>query len=511
MTRGTTLPLAAAEPLSSVLLGAGYIESRLAEALNVAVPLGLPQRENRLLTLPLRQRQDPLARLIRLFLLGDALSNEEIAAIGLASLPAGLLERDGSGVRAVGRITPSGPLLIAHDPEGGTQTDHVPGVGPASRTLAGLTLRKRVGLALDIGTGTGIQALQTAAHAERVIATDISERALEFARFNAALNGIHNIEFRQGSLFEPVAGESFDLITANPPFVISPDNAYAFRDAGMGRDDLSKTVVRGAARHLADGGMAAVLINWLHPKGDVGTEVRSWLEGTPCDAWLLHHQSDTPLRYAIRWNEWDRMRDEDAFLASVERWLDYFQSERVELIGSGAIVLRKRNGRNWFRLDGMPLAPKGQPTPHIERVFEANDRLSTLNSDESLLGQVYGLVDGHRLEQVMLYRDSEYTVDEIQVGLDNGVGVVGHVEPLAIHVLLRFDGEAPLGDILARCVDELGLDRDELVVAVTKSVRELSAAGFLAAPSARSGRDQPAPPTGRTASGARDSPSSVRP
>ena len=87
--------------------------------------------------------------------------------------------------------------------------NHVAGVHRPSATLAELTVRRPVEAALDVATGCGIQALLTAPHAGRVVATDVNERALAFAEFNAALNGIENVEFRAGSFFEPAAGERF--------------------------------------------------------------------------------------------------------------------------------------------------------------------------------------------------------------------------------------------------------------------------------------------------------------
>lgn len=77
---------------------------------------------------------------------------------------------------------------------------------------------------LDIGTGSGCIAVTLAAQrpAARVVATDISDAALEVARRNALRYGVQ-VEFRQGTLFTPVAGRRFDLVVSNPPYIDSVD------------------------------------------------------------------------------------------------------------------------------------------------------------------------------------------------------------------------------------------------------------------------------------------------
>src|SRR5205085_7429757 len=129
------------------------------------------------------------------------------------------------------------------DGDGATDSDWVAGIHPPSVTLAKLTVRRRVARALDVGTGNGIQALLASRHARDVVATDLNARALGMADLNARLNGIGNIEFRRGSFFEPVAGERYDLITVNPPYVISPEARYAYRDSGLLGDTVSREAV----------------------------------------------------------------------------------------------------------------------------------------------------------------------------------------------------------------------------------------------------------------------------
>ncbi|MFD1572687.1 50S ribosomal protein L11 methyltransferase [Agromyces cerinus subsp. nitratus] len=67
-------------------------------------------------------------------------------------------------------------------------------------TLSGLMLPTPARCVLDLGTGCGIQAMHASRFADRIVATDISERALEIARLNLVLNGIDGVELRLGSL-----------------------------------------------------------------------------------------------------------------------------------------------------------------------------------------------------------------------------------------------------------------------------------------------------------------------
>src|SRR5205823_7337283 len=114
-----------------------------------------------------------------------------------------------------------------------------------------------------VGTGSGVQAILAARHATHVVATDVNPRALAFTELNAALNGLTNVETRLGSFFEAVEGERFDLITCNAPYVVSPENRWAFRDSGMRGDEVTRHVVQAAAEHLAEGGFATVVGSWI--------------------------------------------------------------------------------------------------------------------------------------------------------------------------------------------------------------------------------------------------------
>jgi len=218
-----------------------------------------------------RLDDDSFGTLAKLFLLGADVDADRLASVlaplDLARLRAsGLLEFAGTRITATARLAPHGDYHVVSDggAEVDTSFDFVPGVQSPTVTLAKLAVRRRVRRVLDLGTGCGIQALLAAKHAERVVATDINPRALGFAGFNARLNGIDNVELRPGSAFDPVAGERFDLILANPPYVISPDTSYAYRDSDLPADDLCRRIVTEAPAFLEAGGFAHILVSWAH-------------------------------------------------------------------------------------------------------------------------------------------------------------------------------------------------------------------------------------------------------
>src|SRR3989338_4974003 len=96
-------------------------------------------------------------------------------------------------------------------------------------------------LVLDIGTGSGIQAIKAASMGAKVIAVDISSKALEKAAENAARAGVlEKIEFRESDLFKKVK-EKFDAIIFNPPYVPSEGIKLTDIDGGKnGREVLDR-------------------------------------------------------------------------------------------------------------------------------------------------------------------------------------------------------------------------------------------------------------------------------
>ena len=331
---------------------------------------------------------DPCGTLIRLFTLGRQVSRPALDT----ALPT--VRAEGAAALRVVRVsaelvTPTCDLrpysddthdwwvasdlseLVTRQP---LRPDHVLGIGGATTTLASWTIRRRVGRALDLGTGAGVQALHLAGHAASIVATDISERALAFARFNAALAGLE-VDFRIGDLLDPVAGERFSLVVSNPPFVITPRDedvpVYEYRDGGRPGDALVRSLVQQVESVLEPGGVAQFLGNWEVPVGRSWRDVwDEWFEGVGLDAWVVQREVQDPAEYAELWS-----RDGGHLPGSAEHdrlcaaWLRDFASREVESIGFGIVALQRpmRDRVPWRSLDEVP-GPVAAP---MGRVVEA--------------------------------------------------------------------------------------------------------------------------------------------
>lgn len=355
-----------AAPLREALLAADFTYDAVSELLGPEAHQALSRNE----TTPALRRtardESPIATLVRLFLLQRAVSTSAADR----ALP-GLLDRLGAAgvlVQSVGEVaarldvrpyaTDQGDLWVVSDltpgmdgQATGVTGDYVLGISPASSSLAQLTLRHDVGSALDLGTGCGVQALHLATHSDRVVATDVNARALAIARFNAALNDVDGlVDVRDGSFFAPVAGERFDLIATNPPFVISPATGerLVYRDSGLPGDQVVEHIVRTAPDHLNEGGWCQVLANWVIEQDRPWDErLATWLpEG--CDALVVQREVLDPSSYVELW-----LKDSGHHPATggnpavytdrYDTWLAWLEEQRVAGVGFGWINLRLRD------------------------------------------------------------------------------------------------------------------------------------------------------------------------
>nr|WP_243075928.1 methyltransferase [Microbacterium sp. SS28] len=494
------------DALADDLRGAGYraaaIRAAWGDVADDAIARGLRFPAVR----ALEGRTDPLAVLARLFVLGMPQTAAHVASAlprtgvdGLIGL--GIAQAEGDGIRPLALVRPQsfadeagdGEWWIASDLDeaalgGPLPEDHVLGVGGASTTLAALQLPTPAQRGLDVGTGCGIQALRARRNLAEVVATDISVRALRFAGLNALLNGVEAIELREGSLFAPVAGEEFDRIASNPPFVITPRvkgvPAYEYRDGGMLGDDLIAEFVRGVGAHLAPGGVAQLLGNW-ETRADVDgmDRVRGWVAASPVplDAWVIERESLDPLAYAELWiRDGGTVPGDPEFARLAQAWLDDFAEREVSAIGFGYVLLRRpvTGEPTLARYERVGEARTGAGLGrHLAEALGAHDALAPLD-DDGLAASVLQ-VSAH-VTEARHHMPGEEAPRVIELRQGGGLGRTIAADPALAALVGACDGDLAVGVLVDAIADLLEVDAGELRADLLPKVRELVFTGFLA-------------------------------
>ncbi len=461
---------------------------------------------------------DPAGTLARLFLLGDDVPRraldvalERTGTDGAALL--GLVEAAGRGpddaVRALVDLSPHAATDAAGTVEwwlasdlGELATgrrlaeDHVLGVGGASLTLAQVTVRTPVIRALDLGTGCGIQALHAARHARHVVATDVSARALGFAAFNAGLDLVPGpggspvaaVELRHGSMLEPVAGEEFDLVVSNPPFVITPRGAgdgvpaYEYRDGGRAGDDLVRDLIAGVGSVLAPGGVAQLLGNWEHRRGEPWDErVGAWLDAAGLDGWVVQREVLDPAEYAETWirdGGTTPDRDPQAWAAAYGAWLDDFAARDVEGVGFGIVTLRRPTaGRPTLRRLEEHTGAVRQPLgAHLAASLAAHDWLAA-RDDADLAAERLAVAGDVTEERFHTPGAADPSVVLLRQG--DGFGRAVRASTGLAALVGASDGELSVGQLVGAIAALFEVPADDLAADLLPDVRGLVGDGFL--------------------------------
>jgi len=431
-----------------------------------------------------------LDTLIRLWLIEVPVSRKEVrdalepADINIL-IDAGVLSDCGDSMIEAGiKILPHSGLYIAFDRPGllltDKKADYVMGIGSSTLTLSNISIRNPSHATLDLGCGCGYHALLAASHSDRVYALDINERALDFTRFNAALNGFDNIQCVNGSLFEPFEGILFDLIISNPPFVISPEKRYIYRDGGLKGDEFCRQIVQLAPHYLAEGGYLQMLCNWAELNGsDWRQGLAAWFESSGCDAWVIRSESRDIETYASTWIKHTEKEDSANSAMRFEEWMTYYHDLGISSIGAGIITMRKSSKHNnWFRADAAPEKMLGPCGKYIMQGFNTFDFLFVAD-DETMLETRFRLCEDARLERVSAPTPEGWADESITLTLAKGLKYSGGIDPVMANMLIKCDGTKPLEELLANVSSEVGVPVSNLQHGFCNMIREMAAKGFV--------------------------------
>lgn len=467
-----------------VLRAADFTVSAITGLLGNAEITELKSRSPRMLY---RTRSgNTLDTLIRLFVAGVPVPVEQAEA-ALQPVPVSTLTQIGVLRVASGKavplvsILPHDDLVVASDQpfRSGKDADYVPGMLDSSVFLELFAIRRPVTSALDLGTGCGIQALRASLHSDHVTAVDLSPRALDFGRFNAALNGASNIEFLEGSGFEPLTGRRFDLIVANLPFVITPSGRYFYRDSGQKLDGFAHSILTEAPSHLNEGGYCQLLFQWVEVEGqDWHDRLQEWFDGSGCDVWVMKNDSRPPDAYAEKWIADTEPRPAEGVERLYEQWMAFYEAERIVAIHSGAVAMRRRDGNNWIRMDEGPDRARSPFGEAVIRAFAAAGTLQTASDKELLAAKLRISPDIHLIQRCE-WSNGEWRPEAVQIRFHRELEYIANIDQFVSKLVARSTGERNVGELIDELAEQTGLSAARLRPACLQLIRGLIERGFL--------------------------------
>jgi methylase of polypeptide subunit release factors len=445
----------AAARLRSYFEEAGYTEAGLASRVSLTE---FATADTRTLPRMLARTSEPspVNALTRLFWLGleqsrDAITKvlpEDVLTILLES---GVAEAIGPAIVPQVAFWPVAKFLIASDHYSAFKKgrrDLVLWPNPTTYTLWRYAIRDRFRAVLDLGTGNGIISLLAAINSGTVVATDLNPRAIEFARFNAILNGVANMETLLGDCFEPVSGRTFDQILANPPFFITPRNDFLFCQNPLELDGLCRRLVKEAPAHLHEGGYFEMLCEWAEIEGQPWEErIAEWMEGTECDVWVLHFMKQEPDIYAesyVSQTVPDKSQDAERF----SEYMQYYRQRKLVAIHNGFIIMRRRSGGGRLRIEEMPAPDTRDVGEAILDGFAAHDLLEACAEDEKLLAMRLRPSADARLTRKYLPAEDGWHVESILLRRENAMPFQLALEPLVAEFFRQFDGKRTAGEAI---------------------------------------------------------------
>jgi hypothetical protein len=227
---------------------------------------------------------------------------------------------------------------------------------------------------------------------------------------------------------------------------------------------------------LADGGVAQLLVNWLHVEGeDWRDRVSSWVADLGVDALLLERDQEGPAAYVATWLD-DAGESADADLR--ERWLRWFETERIGAVGFGWVVLRRGGSPHRLAIEPL-LHPVDQPLgPHIAGWL---DRIEWLRGpdDNALLGTVLRTAPGVRLDTAARIGVAGWEPTASVLRLDEGFRWTLPTDDPTAALVAGCDGTHRLADLVDVLAIATGVFADTLASPVCASARALVDRGIL--------------------------------
>jgi hypothetical protein len=230
---------------------------------------------------------------------------------------------------------------------------------------------------------------------------------------------------------------------------------------------------------LNEGGYCQFLTHWAVVKDeDWQKRLAGWFAGSGCDVWVLHRGTEARDEYAAQWIETETDGSEE-FATFFDHWMDYYEKEGIEAVGSGLVTMRRASGKpNWFRVSDAPETMAFPCGDDIERAFQAHDFLAG-RDEGSLLDCRFHLSEDARLVQELRGSAEGWQPDSMLLRKDRGLQYDGSIDSYGAALVGQCDGTRKLLELLVALADEIDTDVASITPKALANVRHLVEQGFL--------------------------------
>jgi SAM-dependent methyltransferase len=445
--------------LRECLRGAGFTEKALRRKLDLK-----PGKELDLVGISARPPEkrelaDVLDALIQLFVLGESLSVSDVTRLFPAAVWEALGQMrlvltgtaDPSRCVASVALYPIRDLFIASDRW--TNIDHslrppfadivYPALTKSAKQFLDYTSFEPCEDFLELCAGTAPAALLAARSAQNVCATDIAQRSIDFAKFNAALNGIHNVTFLQGDLYQPVEGRLFDRIAAHPPYVPVLKPAEIYYDGGEVGEEITRRIIAELPASLKPGGrLYCRTLGTDRPGQSFEQRVREWL-GERCpefDVALFTFQTLRPREFAL-----EETVSKSGGKEQLAQWEALFAKNDVnELVIGIVVVHRHTTQRAPFTIRR---TMRGTPATAIEWALHWETEMRMDGAERRLLEAKPLVAPGVEITVRNVLRDGDISPENFALSIDQPFPTDCKVQPWMVLLLPRCDGKTSVADL----------------------------------------------------------------
>jgi hypothetical protein len=204
-----------------------------------------------------------------------------------------------------------------------------------------------------------------------------------------------------------------------------------------------------------------MMAEWVQLHGQPWRDrLTEWFDGLGCDVQVLMNYMRTAADYAvIRVQETsDEMLTPENQAALTTEWQTYFATNRVEAIYGGIIMLRKREGRNWIRMEEITARPVRPFGEFLRRTFENRDALERYASDDQLLETRPLLPASARLQKDFEISPGGWKLTSVELRLSEGLPYSIALQPQVADFVALFDGAKTLKEAADQFAAALGVD-----------------------------------------------------